>query len=98
MSITQTTASPQHNLHWLAEQALYWSGLPVYLVNHLATMAELHRAGSYDRMSSDVLTLTEWPDYARELPCYARNPAKESSSCREPRHLQAGRCCLASPH
>jgi uncharacterized protein YbjT (DUF2867 family) len=167
MSITQTTASPQHKLHWLAEQALNWSGLPVvhvrptvfldgffllftsdsvkhsdqirlpfgigktspiaaddvarviaallanpqphigqiyhltgpqsenmqfyaqeyskalgrtitfldilvepwrdgllerglpvHLVNHLATMADLHRAGRYDRMSDDVLTLT----------------------------------------
>src|SRR3954453_4143075 len=29
MSITQTTPSPQHKLHWLAEQALNWSGLPV---------------------------------------------------------------------
>ena len=29
MSITETTASPQHKLHWLAEQALDWSGLPV---------------------------------------------------------------------
>ena len=167
MSISQTTASPQHKLHWLAEQALNWSGLPVvhvrptvllegffliftpdsvresnqirlpfgegktspvavsdvarvvaellanpkphlgksyhltgpqsenmhffaqeyskalgrtitfqdiavgpwrdgllergfplHLVNHLATMADLHRAGRYDRMSDDVLTLT----------------------------------------
>jgi uncharacterized protein YbjT (DUF2867 family) len=114
MSITETTASPQHKLHWLAEQALNWSGLPVvhvrptvllqgffliftadsvresnqirlpfgegktspvavedvatqgniegglpvHLVNHLATMADLHRAGRYDRMSSDVRTLT----------------------------------------
>jgi uncharacterized protein YbjT (DUF2867 family) len=33
-------------------------GLPVHLVNHLATMADLHRAGRYDRMSIDVLTLT----------------------------------------
>jgi uncharacterized protein YbjT (DUF2867 family) len=33
-------------------------GLPVHLVNHLATMADLHRAGHYDRMSDDVLTLT----------------------------------------
>jgi uncharacterized protein YbjT (DUF2867 family) len=32
--------------------------LPVHLVNHLATMAELHRAGRYDRMSPDVHTLT----------------------------------------
>jgi uncharacterized protein YbjT (DUF2867 family) len=29
MSITETTGSPQHKLHWLAEQALNWSGLPV---------------------------------------------------------------------
>jgi len=29
MSITKTTASPQHKLHWLAEQALNWSGVPV---------------------------------------------------------------------
>lgn len=29
MSITETTDSPQHKLHWLAEQILNWSGLPV---------------------------------------------------------------------
>jgi hypothetical protein len=28
------------------------------LVSHLATMADLHRAGRYDRMSDDVRTLT----------------------------------------
>jgi hypothetical protein len=33
-------------------------GLPLHLVNHLATMADLYRAGRYDRMSDDVLTLT----------------------------------------
>jgi uncharacterized protein YbjT (DUF2867 family) len=33
-------------------------GFPVHLVNHLVTMADLHRAGRYDRMSDDVLTLT----------------------------------------
>ena len=33
-------------------------GLPGHLVNHLATMADLHRAGRYDRKSDDVLTLT----------------------------------------
>jgi uncharacterized protein YbjT (DUF2867 family) len=32
MSITETTPSPQHKLHWLAEQALEWSGLPVVQV------------------------------------------------------------------
>ena len=29
MSITEATASPQHKLHWLSEEALNWSGLPV---------------------------------------------------------------------
>ena len=33
-------------------------GFPLHLVNHLATMADLHRAGRYDRTSDDVLTLT----------------------------------------
>src|SRR5881394_1616014 len=33
-------------------------GLPVHLVNHVATMADLHRAGRYDRISDDVHTLT----------------------------------------
>jgi len=33
-------------------------GLPIHLVSHLATMADLHRAGRYDRMSDDVLALT----------------------------------------
>jgi uncharacterized protein YbjT (DUF2867 family) len=33
-------------------------GLPVHLVHHLATMADLHRAGRYDRMSEDVFALT----------------------------------------
>lgn len=32
MSITETTDSPQHKQHWLAEQALAWSGLPVVTV------------------------------------------------------------------
>jgi uncharacterized protein YbjT (DUF2867 family) len=38
--------------------ALLKRGLPVHLANHLATMADLHRWGRYDRMSDDVLTLT----------------------------------------
>jgi uncharacterized protein YbjT (DUF2867 family) len=38
--------------------ALLKRGLPAHLVNHLATMADLHRAGRYDRMSDDVRTLT----------------------------------------
>jgi uncharacterized protein YbjT (DUF2867 family) len=29
MSLAETTSSPQHRLHWLGEQALDWSGVPV---------------------------------------------------------------------
>jgi uncharacterized protein YbjT (DUF2867 family) len=32
MNINETSDSPQHKLHWLAEQALAWSGLPVVTV------------------------------------------------------------------
>jgi uncharacterized protein YbjT (DUF2867 family) len=32
MSISETTDSPQHKLHWLSEQALSWSGLPAVTV------------------------------------------------------------------
>jgi uncharacterized protein YbjT (DUF2867 family) len=32
MGISDTTNSPQHKLHWLAEQALHWSGLPVVTI------------------------------------------------------------------
>ena len=32
MSINETTESPQHKLHWLSEQALSWSGLPIVTV------------------------------------------------------------------
>jgi len=39
-------------------EGLLERGLPVHPVNHLATMADLHRAGRYDRMSDDVLRLT----------------------------------------
>jgi len=39
-------------------ESLIERGLPIHLVNHLATMADLHRAGRYDRMSDDVLTLS----------------------------------------
>ena len=32
MSIQNTTSSPQQRLHWLSEQALAWSGLPVVTI------------------------------------------------------------------
>src|SRR5256885_8821598 len=39
MSITETTASPQQKLHWLAEQAVNWSGLPVVHVRPTVLLA-----------------------------------------------------------
>lgn len=38
MSISETTPSPQHKQHWLAEQVLAWSGLPVITVRPTAFM------------------------------------------------------------
>jgi uncharacterized protein YbjT (DUF2867 family) len=50
-------------------------GLPVHLVNHLATMADLHRAGRYDRMSEDVFKLTgQEPQSMQEF--VSKNAAK----------------------
>jgi uncharacterized protein YbjT (DUF2867 family) len=48
MSITETTASPQQKLHWLAEQALNWSGLPVVNVRPTALFE-----GSFLILTSD---------------------------------------------
>lgn len=41
------------------KKTLLESVLPAHLVSHLVTMADLHRAGRYDRMSDDVFTLTQ---------------------------------------
>jgi uncharacterized protein YbjT (DUF2867 family) len=56
-------------------------GLPVHLVSHLATMADLHRAGRFDRMSDDVLTLTgqeplSLQDFVRKNAAAFTPPAK----------------------
>ena len=57
-------------------------GLPVHLVNHLTTMADLHRAGRYDRISDDVLALTgKGPLSVQEV--VRKNAARFSSSAKE---------------
>jgi uncharacterized protein YbjT (DUF2867 family) len=53
-------------------------GLPAHLVNHLTTMADLHRAGRYDRMSGDVLALTGRAPLGVEE-CIRRNAARFTS-------------------
>ena len=71
MSITETTASPQHKLHWLAEQAGH-SRRAVARRTVRARPAGSPReprrgdgrsapSGTYGRMSDDVLTLTGQP-------------------------------------
>jgi hypothetical protein len=63
-------------------------GLAAHLVNHLATMANLHRAGRYDRMSDDVLTLSgQGPLSVQEF--VTRNAATFNASGKRPeRSLQ----------
>ncbi len=57
-------------------------GFPVHVVDHLATMADLHRAGRYDRMSDDVLMLTgqgpmSLQEFVRKNAAAFSPPAKE---------------------
>jgi uncharacterized protein YbjT (DUF2867 family) len=56
MSITDTTPSPQHKLHWLAEQALAWSGLPVVTVRPTVFLQSffLHLAAAGVRDSDEL--------------------------------------------
>jgi len=64
--------------------ALLKRGFPVHLVNHLATMADLHRAGRYDRISDDVLTLTgQGPLSVQEF--VRKNAAKFTASAKNRR-------------
>src|SRR5262245_29044213 len=55
-------------------EGLLRRGLAVHLVNHLATMADLHRAGRYDRLSNDVLALT------RQSPLSVRDFVRKNSA------------------
>ena len=58
MSVTETTASPQHKLHWLAEQALDWSGLPVVHVRPTVLLDGFFRLFTSDSVrESDQIRL-----------------------------------------
>jgi hypothetical protein len=52
--------------------ALRAHGFPVHVVNHLRVMGPLHRAGRFDRLSDEVLTLTGQPLSVQE---FVRNHA-----------------------
>jgi uncharacterized protein YbjT (DUF2867 family) len=63
MSITETTDSPQHKLHWLAEQALSWSGLPVVTVRPTVFGGILRVAGDVRR----GVQAANWVSFALSL-------------------------------
>jgi NAD(P)H dehydrogenase (quinone) len=54
--VTYSDIPPEH---W--ERELKKAGLPEYLTRHLVTMAELNRAGRYDRMADGVQRVTGRP-------------------------------------
>jgi uncharacterized protein YbjT (DUF2867 family) len=63
MSITETTDSPQHKLHWLAEQALAWLGLPivtvrptVFLESFFLRLAAAGCSGDSDELALPLVT------------------------------------------
>ena len=63
-------------------KSLLEQGLPIHLVDHLVTMADLHRAGRYDRMSNDVFTLTgQQPLSVQE---FVRNNAAKFTASAQP--------------
>ncbi len=75
-------STPPSGLVELWREGLLERGLPVHLVNHLATMADLHRAGRYDRMSDNVVTLTgQAPMSVQEF--VRKNAATFTASARE---------------
>jgi len=62
-------------------EALLKRGFPVHVVNHLAAMADLHRAGRFDRMTDEVLMLTgqrplSVQDFVRQNAAAFTTPAK----------------------
>jgi uncharacterized protein YbjT (DUF2867 family) len=96
MSITETTESPQHKLHWLAEQALSWSGLPVVTVRptvFLEGFFLLFAAASVRDADELALPLGPQQDLAR-LVCRRRarrrgDPRRPGAAHRS--HLQSDR-------
>jgi uncharacterized protein YbjT (DUF2867 family) len=79
MSVNETTASPQHKLHWLAEQALNWSGLPVVHVRptvflegfflQLATSYACLSATARPPRSPPTMWRMRWPASCRIRRC-----------------------------
>jgi predicted acetyltransferase len=70
MSVTETTASPQHKLQWLSEQALNWSGLPVVHVRPTVFL--------------EGFFLTLIAESVRESDCKADRPATDGGVAARP--------------
>jgi hypothetical protein len=65
MSITETTPSPQYKQHWLAEQALNWSGLPVVHVRPVSRrLLPDFDSGFSQGIRSDQATVRGGQDFA----------------------------------
>jgi hypothetical protein len=79
MSITETTPSPQQKLHWLAEQALNWSGLPVVHVR-----PTLLFEGSLLILTSDSVRAYSWDRGRRSNTRSARGYVCEGAVYRGP--------------
>src|SRR6266404_945363 len=84
MSITEATASPQHKLHWLAEQALNWSGLPVVHVRPTVFLEGFFLIFTSDSVrKSNQITVRRGQDFAgrggRRCTC-GRRAARQSAA------------------
>lgn len=88
MSITETTASPQHKLHWLAEQALNWSGLPVVHVRPTVFLEGLFLIMTADSVrNSDQTPVRRERDFpgrsGRRCPRGRRAPRESAATHRQ---------------
>jgi hypothetical protein len=58
-------------------------GWPIHVVNHLAALCDLHRAGRFDRTSDDVRTLTgQEPLSVQEFVSKKARCHDQSATCR----------------
>ena len=76
MSITETTDSPQHKLHWLAEQALSWSELPVVTVRPTVFLE-----GFFLLLAAASVCNADEHGRLRETPCRGIHAAVRPTTC-----------------
>jgi len=86
MSETETTSSPQHKQHWLAEQMLRWSGLPVVYLRPTAFFDGMFLVQGGPRA------------FARITPSACRSPAARPRLSRAPTWGLPPLRCLPTQH